>query len=121
MQGLDFSAKAKQSSKIDCSNHVRSNEKKKELDSNYLSNLRIKNMNRIIIGNITINSMPNKFDQLKFLVRGKVDILAITETKLDSAFPTSQFLIGYREPYRFDRNRNKGSILIYVQEDMPSK
>ena len=79
-------------------------------------------MNRLLIGNLYINSIPNKFDQLKFLDRGNVDIFVITETKLDSTFPTSQFLIeGYSEPYRFDRNRNGGGVLIYVREDIPSK
>ena len=120
-QGFDFSAKTKQSSKIDCSNNVTSNEKKIELDSNYLSNLRVKNMNRLLIGNLNINSISNKFDQLKLLLRGKVDILVITETKLDSTFPTSQFLIGYSEPYRFDRNSNGGGVLIYVRDDIPSE
>ena len=79
-------------------------------------------MNRLLIGNLNINSISNKFDQLKLLVQGKVDILVITETKLDTTFPTSQFLIeGYSEPYRFNRNRNGGGILIYVREDIPSK
>ena len=36
------SAKTKQSNKIDCSSTVTSNKKKIELDSNYLSNLRVK-------------------------------------------------------------------------------
>ena len=53
-----------------------------------------KNINRLLIGNLNINSISNKFD-------GKVDILVVTETKLDSNFPNSQFLIGYSEPYRF--------------------
>ena len=48
-------------------------------------------MNTLIISNLNINSISNKFDQLKFLVQGKVDILVIMETKLDSTFPTSQF------------------------------
>ena len=79
-------------------------------------------MNRLIISNLNINSISNKFDQLKLLVRGKVDILVITENKLDSTFPTSQFLIeGYSEPYRFDRNRNGGGVFIYVREDIPRK
>ena len=79
-------------------------------------------MNRLLIGNLNINSVSNKFDQLKLLVRGKVDNLVIKEIKLDSTFPTSQFLIeGYSEPYRFDRNRNGGGVLIYAREDIPSK
>ena len=76
-------------------------------------------MNSLLIGNLNINSISNKFDQLKLLVRSKVDIFVITEIKLDSTFPTSQFLIeGYNKPYR---NRNGGSVLIYVREDIPSK
>ena len=92
-----------------------SNEKKIELDSNYLSNLRVKNINKLLIGELNINSMSIKFDQLKLFARGKVDILAITETKLDPNFPASQFLIeSYSEPCRFDTNRNGGGVLIYV-------
>ena len=38
------------------------------------------------------------------------------------SFPLSQFVIdGYSEPYRFDRNRNGGGVLIYIWEDIPSK
>ena len=51
-----------------------------------------------------------------------VNILDIAETKLDSTFPASQFLIeGYSEPYRFDRNRNGVGIFIYVREIIPSQ
>ena len=79
-------------------------------------------MNRLLLDNLSINSISNNFDQLKFLVQGKVDIHVITETKLNSTFPTSQFLIeSYNEPYRFDRNRNGVDVLIYVREDIPSK
>ena len=49
--------------------------------------------------------MSSKFDQM--FASGKVDILDLTESKLDSSFPTNQFLIeGYSKPFRFDRNRN---------------
>ena len=46
----------------------------------------------------------------------------ISETKLDSSFPKSEFLIpGFTEPYRFDRNRNGGGILLYIKSHIPSK
>ena len=49
-------------------------------------------------------------------------ILIITETKLDDTFPVSQFHIdGFSKPYRLDRNRNGGGVIIYVREDIPSK
>ena len=79
-------------------------------------------MNRLIIGNVNINSISNKFNQLKLFVQDKVDILIATETKLGSTFPTSHFVIDCdNEPYRFDRNRNRGGVLIYIREDIPSK
>ena len=36
---------------------------------------------------LNMNSISNKFDQLKLFVYGKVDILIVTETKWDSPFP----------------------------------
>ena len=78
-------------------------------------------MNRLLTGNLNINPISKKFDQLKLFVQGKVDTLVITKTKLDLTFPTSQFLIGYSEPYRFDRNRNRGGVLICVQKTYQAK
>ena len=45
----------------------------------------------------------------------------ITETKLDESFATGQFFInGFCSPFRLDRDRNVGSILLYIREDIPS-
>ena len=66
--------------------------------------------------------MPGKFDQLRTLRGKNIDILVLTETKLDSSFPNSQFAIdGFSVPFRFDRNRFGGGVLIYVWDDIPSK
>ena len=49
-------------------------------------------------------------------------MLVIQGTKLDPYFPEGQFLLpGFRKPYRRDRNRNGGGILVYVRDDIPSK
>ena len=51
-----------------------------------------------------------------------IDILMISETKLDNSFPEGQFLLpGYSSPYRFDRNCLGGGIILYVREDILSK
>ena len=69
-----------------------------------------------------MNSISGKFEQLKTLVTGNVDILVITESKLDPSFPDAQFIMeGYSKPYRMDRNRNGRGVLLYVREDIPSK
>ena len=84
--------------------------------------LRIKNSEKVIIGNLNINSLLNKFDQLKETVLKYVDVLVLTETILDDSFPKIQFLVdGFSEPYRYDRNRNGGGIMIYIRDNIPSK
>ena len=87
-----------------------------------IKNLRLSNVNRVIIGNLNINSLTNKFDQLKEIVLKYIDILVITETKLDDTFPNAQFLVpGFSKPFRLDRNRKGGGVMIYVRENIPSK
>ena len=56
---------------------------------------------------------------MKCLLKRKVDILTITDNKLDSSFATAQFLIDdYSKLLRFDRNRNGSGVLLYVREDI---
>ena len=52
---------------------------------NELKNIRSKNVNNIIIAQININSTKNKFELLSHFVSGNIDILTITETKLDKS------------------------------------
>ena len=91
--------------------------------ANYvLKKLRIKNTKRVIIGTLNINSVASKIEHLREVIGNYLDIFTIQETKLDDSFPTAQLLIeGYSEPYRLDRNRHGGGVLIYVREDIPSK
>ena len=87
-----------------------------------LLEIRKKNPNKLIIANLNVNSIPNKFEQLKVFVQDKVDILVITESKLDSSFPITQFIIrAFSKPFRLDRNRNGGGVLIFAREDIPTK
>ena len=89
--------------------------------SDILSKIRIKNTKNVIIGHLNINSLRYKFDALKLIVRDKIDILIIGETKLDETFPENQFLIdGFHKPYRFDRNGNGGGVMVYVRKDIPN-
>ena len=57
---------------------------------------------------------------LEELIKDKIDIFLISETKLDSSFPSGQFVIqSYSTPFRLDRNQNEGGLLLYVREDIP--
>ena len=74
-----------------------------------LKNIKQKNANRVTIAQINVNSIRNKFDFLCEMIRGNIDILLITETKIDSSFSSAQFQIdGYTTPFRFDRDSNGG-------------
>ena len=87
-----------------------------------LRNVRISNINRLIFGHLNINSLRNKFDLLCEQIKDSIDIFMISETKLDDSFPQGQFLIGgFHSPFRFDRNKSSGGILLYVREDIPTK
>ena len=79
-------------------------------------------MNNLIIGNLNVHHLPSRFDELKCVIQGRIDLLILTETKLDESFPTSQFLIdGFSTPYRQDRNINGGGILIYIRKGITSR
>ena len=55
-------------------------------------------------------------------IKGNIDVLMISETKLDDSFPSINFLIeGYSPLYRLDRKSHGGGILVYVHEDIPCK
>ena len=64
-----------------------------------LTSLTIHNHSNITLSYLNINSIRKKFDDLKLIVNGNVDILCITETKIDESFSTAQFLLpGYHKP-----------------------
>ena len=90
-------------------------------DSN-LKSLRRRNFNKLVLGHLNINSLRNKFDALTQQITGNVDILMLSETKVDSSFPEGQFLIpGYSAPYRIDRTCHGGGVMLFVRADIPSK
>ena len=79
-------------------------------------------MNRLVIGEINVNGINGKIDALRVLVTGNIDLLVIIESKLDESFTSAQFAIdGFSMPFRCDRNRLGGGILVYVREDLASK
>ena len=71
---------------------------------------------------LNINSIRNKFDFLVDKIKGIVNMMMISETKLDNTFPNGQFLIdGFNEPIRLNRIRNGGGILLSIRKDVSTK
>ena len=88
--------------------------------SQKLNIIRCNNLNNVVIRLLNINSFQNKYDAIKFIIPGNIDIMIILETKLDDSYPTF-FVHGFTMPFRRDRNRFGGGMLIYVREDIPCK
>ena len=79
--------------------------------------LRKSNPFRVIIGHINVNSVRNKFESLKEMIKDSIDIFFALETKLDDTF----CIDGYSAVYRLDRTSHSGGILMYFREESPSK
>ena len=74
---------------------------------------------KLIIAHLNINSTTNKFESLSFMVENNVDMLLISETKLDDSFPSGQFKIcGYGMPYQNDANSMSIGLLVYIRDDI---
>ena len=70
-----------------------------------LTELRANNSERLIIAQININGIDHNFHSLVSIITNKVDIIMISETKVDDSYPISQFQIeGYSSPFRLDRD-----------------
>ena len=52
-----------------------------------LTNLRLKYLDKIIIGHLNINSIRHKINLLQPMTEDNIDILVISETKIDNSFP----------------------------------
>ena len=76
-----------------------------------LKTLHLKYPESPTIAQININSIRNKFETLVSLVTSDVNILTVSETKMDESFPLSQFVIdGFSMPYHRDRNVHGGGF-----------
>ena len=80
---------------------------------------RKKMKNNVMVGYININSIRNKLLGLFSVLQDDLDFLTIAETKLDSSFPNSQFLVkGYKPPFRLDVSDTSGGLLVYIKNGL---
>ena len=74
---------------------------------------------------ITLKSIVFNFTLLLLsdIVKNKIVIIIISETKLDTSFPNSLFhIVGFLfHIYRTDRTNRGGCLLLYGKNDIPSK
>ena len=78
------------------------------------------NSNRLVIAQLNISSLRNKFTSLSTMIKDNFEILLISETKIETSFSTSQFHIDGYTIYRRDGNENGGGLLLYRRDDVLS-
>ena len=49
-----------------------------------------------------------------------MDILLLSETKINFSFPTAKFYMDGFTANRYDRNLNGGGIILHIRDDIPS-
>ena len=77
---------------------------------------------KITVGHLNINSIRKIFDALSFIIDTNIDILLISESKLDDSFSSAQFrLKGLFTPYRLDRNSKGGGLLLHLRDGFQSR
>jgi hypothetical protein len=91
----------------------------KSILTDNLKQLRDANHKKCLIASLNVNSLPNKFVEIKEWLRcGVFDILSIQETKIDKTFPNSQFYVEGFKYFRRDRKKGGGGIIVYIKENI---
>ena len=82
-----------------------------------MNDIRKQNPDRLIISHLNVNPLRKKFEFLVSLVKDNIDILMLSEKKLDSSLPHAQFCIqGYSKPYRLDKDRNVEGLISSLEK-----
>ena len=84
--------------------------------------MKIHSQAKLIIPHLNINSIRNKFDSVSFIIEKIVDILLISETKLNDSYLSSQFKIfRFSMPYWYGGDSMVRRLLLHVRHDVPGK
>ena len=85
-----------------------------------VENIRKSFPGHVIISHLNINSLNPKFSEIKELQRTcKLDVLVLSETKLDDSFKQEIFEIEGYSCIRQDKRSNSGGLLTYISNDIP--
>jgi hypothetical protein len=85
-----------------------------------LREARKNNPRNFMIAHININSIRYKFNEIREMLDDKiVDLLLISETKLDQTFNDRLFTVGGYKPLRRGRNCRGGGVMALMNSEFP--
>ena len=96
----------------------------RKINENLFENIKaLKDMyyDNVVIGHINVNSLRSKFIEIDVLLtNSRFEILALSETKLDSSYKDACFNVKNYTLFRQDKRSNSGGLVIYVKKEIPS-
>ena len=73
----------------------------------------------LLLCHLNVNSIQNKIDELSELMRSfQCQIMALSETKIDSTYPNKQFQMQGYKIFRKDRKAKGGGVMLYIAEEL---
>ena len=57
----------------------------------FLKPLRTNNSDKLVFAHLNISSIRNKFEMLSDQIKGNIEVLLVSETKIDEVFPLDIF------------------------------
>ena len=76
--------------------------------------------NKLIFAHLNVNGIRNKKSEVESVLEN-IDILGLTETKIDDSFPDCQFQVPHYDLHRIDRNSFGGGLMFYVNSKIPNR
>jgi len=77
-----------------------------------------KHRNNLVFAHLNVNSLKKKHAEIHLLVSGNIDVMFLSETKLDNTYTSSMFAIENYSIVRQDRSSRGGGLLVYIRSDI---
>ena len=107
--------------KSEIESEIQDESQKWENFTDFLFSIRKHHSNKTIMAHININFLRNKLDMFLNSVSKYIDILTISEIRLDDTFPHALYdLKDFSNPYGLDSNSQGCGILVYVRDNILS-
>jgi len=82
--------------------------------------IRVKFANHVIVSHLNVNSVGSKISEIRELQRRcQLDVLVLSETKLDASYKQEIIDINGYYCVRQDKRANSGGLLTYISKDIP--
>lgn len=77
---------------------------------------------QLLLCHLNINSVQNKFEELRWIIlKSKIQLMIVGETKIDSSYPDSQFHIPGYSVHRYDGAKGGGGIMAFISSSLQYK